>query len=233
MNCVRKHLSRIKGGRLAAACAPAKVVTLTISDVPGDDPSVIASGPTVPDATTCADAIAILQRYGIEVPGAIMSLLEQGALETPKPGDEVFAGPRGAHDRHAAAVAGSRGRGSARGGPGGPHPQRRDGRRVARGGQGACGAGARGRAAQPAVSQALRDPLRRGNHRDGEEAARGHAQRPGRPGRRVLPGPGAGAARPGRRVGAGGGHRRHRWHGRQRRRPRRARDPVARACRWA
>lgn len=92
MNCVRKHLSRIKGGRLAAACAPARVVTLTISDVPGDDPSVIASGPTVPDATTCADAVAILQRYGIEVPGAIMSLLEQGALETPKPGDVVFAG---------------------------------------------------------------------------------------------------------------------------------------------
>ncbi|MDP3758989.1 MAG: glycerate kinase [Ramlibacter sp.] len=92
MNCVRKHLSRIKGGRLAAACAPAKVVTLTISDVPGDDPSIIASGPTVPDATSCAEAIAILQRYGIAVPGAIMSLLEQGALETPKPGDEVFAG---------------------------------------------------------------------------------------------------------------------------------------------
>jgi len=92
MNCVRKHLSRIKGGRLAAACAPARVVTLTISDVPGDDPSVIASGPTVPDASTCADAVAILQRYRIEVPGAIMSLLEQGALETPKPGDAVFQG---------------------------------------------------------------------------------------------------------------------------------------------
>jgi glycerate 2-kinase len=92
MNCVRKHLSRIKGGRLAAACAPARVVTLTISDVPGDDPSVIASGPTVPDATSCADAVAILQRYGISVPGAIMSLLEQGALETPKPGDAVFQG---------------------------------------------------------------------------------------------------------------------------------------------
>jgi glycerate 2-kinase len=92
MNCVRKHLSRIKGGRLAAACAPARVVTLAISDVPGDDPSVIASGPTAPDASTCADAVAILQRYGIEVPGAIMSLLEQGALETPKPGDLVFTG---------------------------------------------------------------------------------------------------------------------------------------------
>ena len=92
MNCVRKHLSRIKGGRLAAACAPAQVVTLTISDVPGDDPSVIASGPTVPDTSTCAEAVAILQRYGIEVPGGVMSLLEQGALETPKPDDAVFRG---------------------------------------------------------------------------------------------------------------------------------------------
>lgn len=92
MNCVRKHLSRIKGGRLAAACAPARVVTLTISDVPGDDPSVIASGPTVPDATTCADALAILARYGIEVPPAIRTALEAGRLETPKPGDDRFAG---------------------------------------------------------------------------------------------------------------------------------------------
>ena len=88
MNCVRKHLSRIKGGRLAAACAPAQVVTLTISDVPGDDPSVIASGPTVPDVTTCADAWAILQRYKIEVPAAIEAALKAGALETPKPSPE-------------------------------------------------------------------------------------------------------------------------------------------------
>ncbi len=92
MNCVRKHLSRIKGGRLAAACAPAKVVTLTISDVPGDDPSVIASGPTVPDATTCADALATLRRYRIAVPPAIEAALEAGALETPKPGDACFVG---------------------------------------------------------------------------------------------------------------------------------------------
>ena len=92
MNCVRKHLSRIKGGRLAAACGPAKVVTLTISDVPGDDPAVIASGPTVPDATTCADALAILDRYGIEVPAAVRAGLESGALETPKPDDAVFKG---------------------------------------------------------------------------------------------------------------------------------------------
>ncbi|MDO8459389.1 MAG: glycerate kinase, partial [Burkholderiaceae bacterium] len=92
MNCVRKHLSRIKGGRLAAACAPARVVTLTISDVPGDDASIIASGPTVPDASSCADALAILQRYGIEVPGVIREQLAQGALETPKPGDPLFGG---------------------------------------------------------------------------------------------------------------------------------------------
>ena len=91
MNCVRKHISRIKGGRLAAACAPARVVTLTISDVPGDDPSIIASGPTVPDATTCADALAILNRYGIEAPATVLADLQSGALETPKPGDTVFA----------------------------------------------------------------------------------------------------------------------------------------------
>jgi glycerate 2-kinase len=92
MNCLRKHLSRIKGGRLAAACAPAKLVTLAISDVPGDDPSVIASGPTVPDASTCADALAVAQRYGIALPAHIAAQLHSGALETPKPGDACFAG---------------------------------------------------------------------------------------------------------------------------------------------
>ena len=92
MNCVRKHLSAIKGGRLAAMCAPAKVVTLLISDVPGDEPAVIASGPTVPDATTCADALAILERYGIDIPPAARAGLESGSFETPKPGDAVFAG---------------------------------------------------------------------------------------------------------------------------------------------
>lgn len=92
MNCVRKHLSRIKGGRLAAACHPAKVVTLTISDVPGDDPSVIASGPTVPDASTCADALAILDRYQIGIPESVRAALKAGELETPKPGDARFEG---------------------------------------------------------------------------------------------------------------------------------------------
>lgn len=85
MNCVRKHLSAIKGGRLAMACAPARVLTLTISDVPGDDPAIIASGPTVPDATTCADAMAVLRRYAITVPLAALDLLESGRGETPKP----------------------------------------------------------------------------------------------------------------------------------------------------
>jgi glycerate 2-kinase len=92
MNTVRKHLSRIKGGRLAAVCAPAQVVTLTISDVPGDDVSVIASGPTVADASTCAEALEVLHRYGIELPAAVRALLESGALETPKPGDACFTG---------------------------------------------------------------------------------------------------------------------------------------------
>jgi hydroxypyruvate reductase len=92
MNCVRKHLSRIKGGRLAALCAPARVVTLLISDVPGDAPEVIASGPTVPDPSTCADALAILRRYRIQVPPAALAGLESGAFETPKPGDTLFAG---------------------------------------------------------------------------------------------------------------------------------------------
>jgi len=91
MNCVRKHLSRIKGGRLAAACAPAHVVTLMISDVPGDDPSVIASGPTVADPSTCADALAILERYRIELPAPVLKALNEGQLETPKPGAPVFA----------------------------------------------------------------------------------------------------------------------------------------------
>lgn len=92
MNCVRKHLSRIKGGRLAAACAPAQVVTLTISDVPGDDPATIASGPTVADAGSCADALAIIDRLKIELPGAVRAALQSGALETPKPGDPIFDG---------------------------------------------------------------------------------------------------------------------------------------------
>ncbi len=87
MNCVRKHLSAIKGGRLAAVCHPAKVVTLLISDVPGDDPSTIASGPTVADPTTCADALAILEKYNIPVPTTVLEQLKTEKNETIKPGD--------------------------------------------------------------------------------------------------------------------------------------------------
>jgi hydroxypyruvate reductase len=86
MNAVRKHLSAIKGGRLGAAAAPARVVTLAISDVPGDDPAVIGSGPTVPDATTFADARAVVARYGIALPPQAAARLARDDDETPKPG---------------------------------------------------------------------------------------------------------------------------------------------------
>ncbi len=101
MNCVRKHLSAIKGGRLGLACSPARVVTLLISDIPGDDPGIIASGPTLPDPTTCADSLAILKKYGIDIPDNIRQHLESGAGETPKPGDPRFEG----HSHHVVATA--------------------------------------------------------------------------------------------------------------------------------
>jgi len=91
MNCVRKHLSGIKGGRLAQACAPAKLLTLAISDVPGDDPAVIASGPTVADPTTSDQALAILEKYNIEVGDAVTKWLKSPDSETPKPGDTALA----------------------------------------------------------------------------------------------------------------------------------------------
>lgn len=91
MNCVRRHVSAIKGGRLAAACHPARLVTLAISDVPGDDPINIASGPTSADPTTCADALAILRRYAIAVPPPVRALLESGRGESVKPGDARLA----------------------------------------------------------------------------------------------------------------------------------------------
>jgi hydroxypyruvate reductase len=87
MNCVRRHLSSLKGGRLGALCHPARLLTLLISDVPGDAPMDIASGPTVTDSTTCAEALDIIARYRIEVPAAVRALLESGRGETVKPGD--------------------------------------------------------------------------------------------------------------------------------------------------
>lgn len=94
MNSVRKHLSAIKGGRLARAAAPARVVSLIISDVPGDDLSVIASGPTVPDPTTREDALAVLRKYGIDAPRAVLDHLQDPSCETPKPGDAFFENVR-------------------------------------------------------------------------------------------------------------------------------------------
>jgi hydroxypyruvate reductase len=87
INCVRRHLSSLKGGRLGALCAPAKLVSLLISDVPGDDPLDIASGPTVADPTTCADALAVLARYRLTPPPAVLEILQSGAGESVKPGD--------------------------------------------------------------------------------------------------------------------------------------------------
>ncbi len=91
MNCVRRHLSAIKGGRLAAACHPARVLTLALSDVPGDDPINIASGPTVADPTTCADALAIVRRYGLALPPSVHAVLDSGRGESIKPGDARLA----------------------------------------------------------------------------------------------------------------------------------------------
>lgn len=91
MNCVRRHLSRIKGGRLALACYPAQVVTLVVSDVPGDDPAVVASGPTVPDASSGLEALAILERYAIDVPAAVRTLLRDPAQAAPRPDDPRLA----------------------------------------------------------------------------------------------------------------------------------------------
>jgi glycerate 2-kinase len=112
INTVRKHLSRIKGGRLARAVWPGPVVTLAISDVPGDDPAVIASGPTVPDPTTFAEARAILAKYRIDPPPAVAAHLAAGRDETPKPGDRrlatadyrLIATPQGALEAAAAAA---------------------------------------------------------------------------------------------------------------------------------
>lgn len=91
MNTVRRHLSALKGGRLAALCRPARLVTLAISDVPGDALHDIASGPTVPDPSTCSDALAVIERYRLDVPADLLEGLREGRLETPKPGDPAFA----------------------------------------------------------------------------------------------------------------------------------------------
>jgi glycerate 2-kinase len=192
MNCVRKHLSQIKGGWLAAACAPAKVVTLTISDVPGDDVSIIASGPTVADSSTCADALAILKRYGIGVPSAIQAQLESGALETHKPGDARFAG----HEVHLIAT---------------PQQSLEAAAAAARAAgieahilsdeiEGESRACSRHLKRRRRIPKALRHPLRRRNHRHHPQTTRWRAKRQRRQSRRILHGLGARPTRHGRHL---------------------------------
>jgi hydroxypyruvate reductase len=91
MTAIRKHVSRIKGGRLAAAAAPARVVSLVVSDVPGDDPAQVASGPTVPDAVSRADALAAVRAWGIELPERVSAHLDREAAAAPDPRDPIFA----------------------------------------------------------------------------------------------------------------------------------------------
>jgi hypothetical protein len=190
MNCVRRHLSALKGGRLAAACHPARVLTLAISDVPGDRLLDIASGPTVADPSTCADALAIVQRYRIELPSAARQLLESGEGESIKPGDprlarseyRLIATPQQALE--AAARVGRQA------GLGGAHPGRRAGGRGARAGPRAGRHGAAGGAARPALRAALRAAVGRRIDGDGTWPRQGRAQR------RVPAGAGPGSARP-------------------------------------
>ena len=179
MNCVRKHLSAIKGGRLAVAAAPARVVTLIISDVPGDDLSVIASGPTVPDATTRADALAVLTKYGIEIPAAVLRHLDNAVAETPKPGDPRLANVANILIATPQKSAGGRGQGRARRRIGAHDPRQCDRGRGARCRHRSC----RHRAAVRRLGAAARNPLRAHlGRRDHRHRAR---QRPGRPQCRV------------------------------------------------
>ena len=172
INTVRKHLSRIKGGRLAQRAQPAGVVTLAISDVPGDDPAVIGSGPTVPDPTTLADARAIISKYRLEVPEAVTRALADPANESPKPGAAFFAGTkiqdRRAAGRRAARRAGTRRSGRVRK----PGPGRPPARRSARGRRRACPACPRPGGAGPP----RRHPFGRRTHRHAAGPGTGRAQ---------------------------------------------------------
>lgn len=102
MNAVRKHLSTIKGGRLAAAAHPARIYSLIVSDIPGDNPAFVASGPTVTDETTREDALKIVERYSLDLPAAALAHLRSAKADAPKPSDAVFAG----HEHHVIASAG-------------------------------------------------------------------------------------------------------------------------------
>ena len=220
MNAVRKHLSAIKGGRLAAAAHPAKVVSLLISDAPGDDPAVIGSGPTVPDPSTFADALAIFASIASSRPPPSSSICA-AKDETPKPGD-----PRLAHARTIIVarpqVSPRRRRPRARGRDHAGDPRRCPGRRGARGGQGAGRHRAPGAPPRPAGAAALRPPLRRRDH--GHDAR----QRARRPQRRVPAGARHPSERRSRHQRPCRRYRWHRWQRGQRRRHRAAGHARAR-----
>ena len=212
MNCVRKHLSAIKGGRLAAAARPARVVTLAISDVPGDDPAVIASGPTVPDPTTFADARAIIARYGIKPSAAVTARLEQATDETPKPADlpnsefRLIATPMMALSRMAE-VARGRGLTPIVLGDALEGEAREMGVVLA-------GIARSIRSHGQPLATACRDTVRRRDHRH----ARARTGRAWRPQHRVPAVPRGGTWRRGRHLGDRRRYRRSRRHGRHRRR---------------
>ena len=223
INCVRKHLSAIKGGRLAVAAAPARIVSLIISDVPGDDPSVIASGPTTPDATTLADAKAVLRRYGIV---AVLRRCRRFST-TPQVRDAQAGRPglraqRNAHHRRSASFARGRGAGCEPGRLSPAHPRRRARGRGERGRQSDGRNRAPGRRPRPAGARSLRPHLGRRN--DGDGQGRG----PGREERRVPAVAGGRTRRPASDLRH---RRRHRWRGRGRGgrgRDRHPRQPRAR-----
>jgi hypothetical protein len=156
MNCVRRHLSAVKGGRLAAACYPAAVLTLLISDVPGDNPIDIASGPTVADPTTCADALAIIDRYRIELPPAVRALLLQWRRRERQARRCQAGARRDPHDHRAPDGAGGCRESGAQRRPHALHPGRQPRRRGARSGQGAGRHRAPDRCAWPAFPGAMR-----------------------------------------------------------------------------
>ncbi len=209
INCVRKHLSRIKGGRLARAAQPARVVTIAISDVPRDDPSAIGSGPTVPDPTTLADARAIVARYKLDLPAAVTRALNDAANESPKPGDSAFANTSFAlAARPADALAAAQRKAAAAGYEVimlGEHLE----------GEAREVAAAHARLARDLAAQGKRAVILSG----GELTVTHPRQWPRRPQSGICSGARCGAGRHQGHPGAGGRHRWHRWRRRQRHRP--------------
>ena len=228
MNCIRKHLSGFSGGRVAVAAHPARVVTLAISDVPGDDPAVIASGPTVPDPTSFAEARALVAHYRMELPPAVVRHLAAAAEESPKPGDPRLRGHRPPDDRHADAVPAGHGGGGQGAGPGAADPRRCAGGRGRGAGQGAGRRCAQRGGAWAAARAALRAALGRRDHRDPAERRR----RPGRAEHGGAARPGAGAGGACGDLGADGRYRRDRRQVRCRRRDRHAGYPGAGEGGW-